>query len=194
MTAPSQNGRHARTVYFSPARIRDPWLPDAPWGRRGYAKEDVRRLLSAVAEQVESMDADLTAVRQTLHYREMEIEQRRYGVGLPAGGDARVNDEMLLRWQVETQRYSDDITSMAQRQAAEIVGEAQTQADQVRAEIGADLQATAEIASLRRTVATLRQCLYNVRRYLDTTDQALRSDFAGYSLDDSDSPAVRPGA
>ena len=191
MTAPSQNGRHARAAYLSALQIRDHWLPDAAWGRRGYSKEAVARLLAAVAEQVESMEAETSSLRQALYYREREIEQRRYGVSLPARGD-EFNDEMLLRWQMEAQRHSDDITAIAQRQAAEIVGEAHTQADQVRAEISADLQAQAELARLRRKVATLRQCLLNVRRYIDSTDEALGSGFVSYPNSDGTAPVARP--
>jgi cell division septum initiation protein DivIVA len=138
------------------------------------------------------MEADINAVRRTLQQREMEIEQRRYGVGLPARGYERTDDDMLLRWHVESQRYSDDITAMAQRQASEIVGEAKTQADQVRAEISSDLNAAAELAKLRRTVAILRHCLYNVRRYIDTADETLRPGHADHSPIDTETTAVQP--
>jgi len=91
----------------------------------------VRRLLSAAADQVASLEAELSWARHTVRLREHEIEQRRYGVVLPARVDP-VHDEQILRWQIEAQRLSDEITAAAQVQAAEIVDAALRQADQLR--------------------------------------------------------------
>ena len=115
--------------WLTPAQIRAAALPGVgPFGRA-----HVRRLLSAIADQLADLEAELNWARHTVRLREHEIEQRRYGVVLPARADP-VHDEQILRWQIEAQRFSDEITAAAQVQAAEIVDAALHQADQLRAD------------------------------------------------------------
>jgi len=115
--------------WLTPAQIRAAALPGVgPFGR-SY----VRRLLAAVADQLASLETELAWARHTVRLREHEIEQRRYGVVLPARSDP-VHDEQILRWQIEAQRFSDEITAAAQAQAAEIVEAALRQADHLRAD------------------------------------------------------------
>ena len=115
---------------MTPSQIRAAPLPGVgPFGR-AY----VRRLLAVVADQVASLEAELSWARHTVRMREHEIEQRRYGVVLPARSDP-VHDEQILRWQVEAQRFSDEITAAAQTQAAEIVDAALRHADQLRTDL-----------------------------------------------------------
>jgi hypothetical protein len=116
-------------VRLTPGQIRGLSLRGVgPWGR-AY----LRSVLAALADQVADMAAETTAARQRVRERELEIEQRRYGVGLPARRADQEADERLLRRQVEAQRLSDDLTATAQRQAAEIVAAAREQADRIRA-------------------------------------------------------------
>jgi len=113
--------------WLTPDQIRTAPLPGVgPFGR-AY----VRHLLAAVAGQLAELEAELAWARHTVRLREHEIEQRRYGVALPARTDP-VHDEQILRWQIEAQRFSDEITAAAQVQAAEIVDAAVRQADQIR--------------------------------------------------------------
>ena len=110
---------------MSPEQIRHAPLPGVgPFGR-AY----VRELLAAVADRVSALEAELAAARRAVRLRELEIEQRRYGVVLPGSRYEQVHDEQILRRQIEAQRFSDDITAAAQQQAAEIVDAAQRQAD-----------------------------------------------------------------
>jgi hypothetical protein len=116
--------------WLTPAQIRAAALPGVgPFGR-AY----VRRLLSTIADQLADLEAELNWARHTVRLREHEIEQRRYGVALPARADP-VHDEQILRWQIEAQRFSDEITAAAQAQAAEIVDAALRQADQLRPDL-----------------------------------------------------------
>jgi hypothetical protein len=94
MTSIGHHGRHAHAEpYLSAAQIRDHDLPDSPWGRRGYAKDDVRRLLHAVAGQVRSMQLDIEAAHRALEHRELEIERVgtdwRYLRVAPSSGQTR---------------------------------------------------------------------------------------------------------
>jgi hypothetical protein len=118
---------------LTPAQIRQAALPGVgPFGR-AY----VRQLLAEVANRVAELEAELAWAWYTVRLREEEIEQRRYGVGLPARTDP-VHDEQILRWQIEAQRLSDELTAAAQAQASEIVDAAQRQADLLRGHPGVD--------------------------------------------------------
>jgi cell division septum initiation protein DivIVA len=181
MTTTRLQGRHAdRETRLTPDQIRDHPLATALLGL-GYAKPDVRRVLAAVADQVQVMQGDIDALWRTVKHREAELELRRYGIGLPARPTETGIDELALRWQIEAQRYSDDITATAQRQAADIVEQARHQAEQVLAEIDLDTyeQAIAEVNRLRRTVTGLHRWIADMRRYVDAAHDGLTSELAG---------------
>jgi hypothetical protein len=131
-----------------------------------------------VAEQVQVMESDIDVARRALEHRELEIEHRRYGLALPARGAEFGPDEMLLNWQIEAQRYSDEITALAQAQAADIVGEAHEHAARTRNEIPAASppHMTAELAYLRHRIAQLHAWVASLRREVDATDDALAAE------------------
>jgi hypothetical protein len=111
----------------TPEQIRHtPLAGVGPFGR-AY----VRALLATVADRMAALEAELAAARRAVRLRELEIEQRRYGVVLPGSRFEQVHDEQILRSRMEAQRFSDDITAAAQQQAAEIVEAAQRQAERI---------------------------------------------------------------
>src|SRR5690606_24349501 len=60
-------------------------LPRVRWGR--YHREvDVRRALNSAADRIQVLELEVQRLSRMLHQREVEIEQRRYGVGLPTNG------------------------------------------------------------------------------------------------------------
>jgi hypothetical protein len=85
---------------------------------------------------------------------------------------------MLLRWQIEAQRYSDEVTDLAQAQAADIVGEAHEQAARVRDAIPAECppHLMAELTYLRHCVTQLHAWVASLRREVDATDDALAAE------------------
>lgn len=176
------DARHARQEpRLTPAQIRDAGLPAARFGR-GYARQAVRALLAAIADHVQDLEQEIGAARQTIRQREREIEQRRYGVALPSAGRCEpAIDEQILRWQIEAQRYSDELTATARVQAAEIVGEARQQAGRVLAEQSPDGHRAdaAEIARLRRTATVIQYWLKEIRRQVDAADDSVSAEIAG---------------
>jgi cell division septum initiation protein DivIVA len=174
-------GRHAHPdAQLTPDQIRDYPLPAANWAR-GYARSDVRQLLGTIADQVRFMENEIDALWRRLDHREAELQHRRYGVALPADLDHTVpDDDMTLRWHIDAQRHSDDITAMAQRHAADIVEEARHQAEQVLAEIdlGTYEQAIAEVNRLRHLVAGIHRWMGEVRHYLNATHDRLSVELA----------------
>jgi len=62
--------------WLTPAQIRAAALPGVgPFGRA-----HVRRLLSAIADQLADLEAELNWARHTVRLREHEIEQRAWGI------------------------------------------------------------------------------------------------------------------
>jgi cell division septum initiation protein DivIVA len=164
-------------------------LPLSPIGRRGYNRNEVHRLLEALADQTDAMQAravamqdEIAALTRTLHFRDWEIDQRRHGIGLPSTGPGELIHDDQLNWQMQAQRHNDDITAAAQTQAKQIVEEAYTQAEHVHTQTKrqrGDLNsAHGDLDRLRSSADLVRHHLHEARHHIDTANNDLATELA----------------
>ncbi|MEH1017838.1 hypothetical protein V6U90_32850 [Micromonospora sp. CPCC 206060] len=186
------HGDGAAAGWLTSEQVRNHDLPQTRrWG--GYHQGAVRRVLGLAADRIADLERQVQQLSRTLQHRELELEQRRYGVGLPANGSpAELVHGSQVDWQVQAQAYSDDITSTAQAQADQIVGEAHHQAQLIRAQAqqeveryrnsaGAAYNGTEEdLVRLRSLAYSMQGWLHEVRQNIVAADDTLSAELVRY--------------
>ncbi|HEY0696714.1 MAG TPA: DivIVA domain-containing protein [Micromonospora sp.] len=182
----------AAAGWLTSEQVRNHELPQKRWGG-GYQQGEVRQVLGLAADRIADLEQQVQQLSRMLQQRETELEQRRYGVGLPASGSpAELVHSSHIDWQVQAQAYSDNITSTAQAQADQIVGEAHHQARLIRSQAqqeveryrnsaGAAYNVTEEdLVRLRSLAYSMQEWLHDVRQNIVAADDTLSAELVRY--------------
>jgi hypothetical protein len=166
----TSRGQHPLAAHTSEQLSRPP-IPDAGLGRRGYDKPAVDMVVADLAEYIDALRVELAGALRVQRYRELEIEQRRYGIRLPSTGQGELVHEEQLTWHLEAQRYGDQITAAAQVQAGQIVHDAQQYGDQIRA---AASSSGRDADQLQLALRGMRQLLEQLARHVEAAEDSER--------------------
>jgi cell division initiation protein len=118
---------------------------------RGYDRRDVNRFLEEVAQTVEVLNRDNTALREKLIATEAQL------------AELRKTETTLTHTLVSTQALADEVKRIAERDAQLIVKEAEVKAAELIRKAGI------ELAALQRDLSDLRkQRLLTIERFRST--------------------------
>jgi cell division initiation protein len=138
---------------------------------RGYDRQDVDRFLEQIAQTVDELNREASALREKLGTTEGQL------------ADSRKAETALTRTLVSTQTMAEDLKAAAKRDAELIVKEAETMAGDLLK------NAREELAKLQYEISALRKqramAIERLRGTLRTVDRALTME-----EQDSDAPAA----
>jgi cell division septum initiation protein DivIVA len=140
-------------------QIREVALPEARWGSRGYDKTAVRRLLARLALEVDQHLRTLQGLQVAADAMAVEVTHRRGGF-LPDHSLA----ELRISAQIDAVRQSEDVISVAQNHARELVDAARRQA---AALLTVDGDQTDDVAALQLRLRQYRQLAHAMNDYLN---------------------------
>ncbi len=160
-------------------------LPEAQWGRRGYDKAAVRRLLSRLAYEA-------TEAKQALHRMQVATDSMASEIAHRRGGylpDHSIT-EFRVTAQIDAMRHSDEVIRVAQTHARDMIAAAQQQA----ASLLNDPVPTEDVALLRQRLHEYQQLIVTMNDYIGHIASVLTSAAASFSgrLNALEAPQANP--